>query len=156
LIGTIGPPLRDPASQDHGNRSLSDIQDEHQDPVTPAQYPTNVGGADVAAPLAEDIDAAPARNQVTEGNGTDEIRSQNGEKDGSRCDHAWKLTALWERLSSGYTVAAKRRAAAPSSCPRSAPHRIRANTASAPATPRATTPIAPGRRPVPPLARHRQ
>src|SRR5262249_54851262 len=68
------PPLRQHSRQS----ALGEVEQEDEDAKWPSQYAANVGGADVATTLLQNVHAAPARNQIAEGNRASEIGKERG------------------------------------------------------------------------------
>ncbi len=75
----VPEPVLDPQSQRHGHRALGKIKNEHEDAKGFSQHPSDVGGSDVAAAMLEDINPAPAADQVTERQAADQVAKQNNQ-----------------------------------------------------------------------------
>jgi hypothetical protein len=67
-----GPPFR----CQRRYSALGEIEQKNEDAERPPQHPTDIGSADVAAALFQNVHAAPTRDQIAERNGAGEIRER--------------------------------------------------------------------------------
>src|SRR5262249_25101071 len=67
--------------------ALEEVKDEDEDAEPTAEDAADIGGADVAAAVGEQVDAAPPSDKVAKGNGADEIGNQRGQADRKGIEH---------------------------------------------------------------------
>ena len=90
-----------PAGGERGNQSLEQIQNEDDPEESFAQQPPDVGGADVAAAGAADIDALGPAHKKTKGNRTGEISQRREGEEYQGRGHGGEM---FYRRSGGFTT----------------------------------------------------
>ena len=76
LVGEVG--FKQERRRDRAG-PLGEIESEDEGAESSAEDSTDVGGADVAAAVFEDVDAAHAREEIAEGDRSDEIGGEHGQ-----------------------------------------------------------------------------